>query len=309
MASIKSSHKPKFGISLPTPLVMIALVVVYIIWGSTYLAGAFALESFPPFMLVGIRLFVAILILFTVLMARRIPFPPRRQMLNAGIIGGLMFGGGAGLVAVAQGMGVASGLASLAVAAVPIWATIFASFLGYRPTSLEMIGLAVGIGGVALLNMENGLQSQPLGALILLIGPMLWAFGSMMSNRLTMPKGFMGTAFQMTGGCVVLMILSFLSGEQFPSEPSTISTIALVYLTIFGTLVAFSAYMYLVRTVRPALATSYAYVNPVIAVVLGMTLRAELITPLGILAMVVIITGVVLVMMGKQKTEKVKTGS
>lgn len=305
MANMKALRKPNVSISLPPPFVMTALIAVYLIWGSTYLAGAYALESFPPFMLVASRLFFATVILITTLKVRGVAFPPVRQMLNAMMIGGLMFGGGAGLVAVAQGMGVASGLASLAVAAVPIWATIFASFLGYRPTKIEMVGLTIGISGVALLNMENGLQSQPFGALILLIGPMLWAFGSMMSNRLTMPKGFMGTVFQMTGGFLVLAVLSFLSGERFPTEPSTISTIAIVYLTIFGTLVAFSAYMYLVRTVRPALATSYAYVNPVIAVVLGMSLRAEPITSLGILAMVVIVTGVVLVMMGK-RTEKPK---
>ncbi len=305
MASMKTFRKPNLSISFPPPLVMIALIAIYLIWGSTYLGGAYALESFPPFMLVGIRLFFATIILVIVLRMRGMPFPPVREMINAAMIGGLMFGGGAGLVAAAQGMGVASGLASLAVAAVPIWATIFASFLGYRPTKVEMVGLAVGISGVALLNMENGLQSQPLGAFILLIGPMMWAFGSMMSNRLRMPDGFMGTVFQMIGGFLVLMVLSYLSGEQFPSNPSVVSTVAVVYLTLFGTLVAFSAYMYLVRTVRPALATSYAYVNPVIAVVLGMTIRAEPITSLGIIAMIVIVTGVILVMMGKQ-TEKVK---
>jgi len=307
MANIKSLSKPRWDITFPPPLVMVALIAIYLIWGSTYLGGAYALESYPPFMLVGIRLFFATIILTAILKFRGVPFPPVRQMLNAMFIGGLMFGGGAGLVSTAQSIGVASGLASLAVAAVPIWATIFASLLGYRPTRLEAIGLGIGILGVALLNMENGLQSQPLGALILLIGPMLWAFGSMISNRLTMPKGFMATVFQMIGGFIVLMFLSMLSGEQFPSQPSVVSTIALVYLTIFGTLVAFSAFMYLVRTVRPALATSYAYVNPVIAVVLGMSLRAEPITSLGILAMVVIIIGVALVMMGKRKLEKAES--
>jgi drug/metabolite transporter (DMT)-like permease len=281
-------------------MVIISLIAVYLIWGSTYLGSAYALESFPSFMLVAIRLFFGVLILLVVLKVRGVPFPSVRQSVNAMFIGGLMFGGGAGLVATAQGLGVASGLASLAVAAVPIWATIFASFLGHRPSKIEVVGLVVGISGVVLLNMENGLQSQPLGAMILLIGPMLWAFGSMMSNRLVMPKGFMGTAFQMIGGFFVLLLLSLVRGEHFPSEPSSVSMVAMVYLTLFGTLIGFSAYMYLVRTVRPALATSYAYVNPVIAVMLGIVLRSELITPLGILAMVVIVLGVLLVMIGKR---------
>jgi drug/metabolite transporter (DMT)-like permease len=300
MASTKALHKSSIRFSFPPPMVIISLIAVYLIWGSTYLGSAYALESFPSFMLVAIRLFFGVLILLVVLKVRGVPFPSVRQSVNAMFIGGLMFGGGAGLVATAQGLGVASGLASLAVAAVPIWATIFASFLGHRPSKIEVVGLVVGISGVVLLNMENGLQSQPLGAMILLIGPMLWAFGSMMSNRLVMPKGFMGTAFQMIGGFFVLLLLSLVRGEHFPSEPSSVSMVAMVYLTLFGTLIGFSAYMYLVRTVRPALATSYAYVNPVIAVMLGIVLRSELITPLGILAMVVIVLGVLLVMIGKR---------
>jgi drug/metabolite transporter (DMT)-like permease len=303
MANSKLIQKPGINFSLPPIKVMIALLAVYLIWGSTYLGGAIALRSYPPFMLVAIRLIFAIIILMTGLTLTRAHFPTKRQMLNASFVGGLMFGGGAGLVSMAQGLGVASGLASLAVGAVPIWATIFASILGYRPTQLEMIGLVIGISGVALLNMENGLQSQPLGAFILLIGPMMWAFGSMISNRLSMPKGFMGTAFQMIGGFIVLMLISFIRGEQFPTQLELVPTVAVIYLALFGTLVAFSSYMYLVRTVRPALATSYAYVNPVIAVVLGITLNSEPITSLGILAMVVIVTGVVLVMMGKQKSK------
>ncbi len=301
MASIKTLPKCDFRLSFPPVPVIGALILVYIIWGSTYLGGAIALESYPAFMVVSSRLMIAMVILMTILKIKHVPFPPVRQMLNAAFIGGLMFGGGAGLVAFAQQNGVASGLASLGVAAVPLWATIFASVLGYRPGRLEVVGLVVGISGVAILNLEHGMQSQPLGATALLIGPTLWAFGSMFSNRLTMPKGLMGTVFQMMGGSFVLVVMSILSHEQFPSHPSLRSTLALLLLAIFGTLIAFSAYMYLVRTVRPTLATSYAYVNPVIAVMLGIVLLAEQITPTGILAMVVIVTGVVLLMMGKHQ--------
>lgn len=305
MATSKTLVSPKIGITLPPLPVIGALISIYIIWGSTYLGGAIALESYPPFILVATRLSIAIVIMLAALKIRRVPFPPVRQALNAAFIGGLMFGGGAGLVAFAQQQGVASGLASLGVAAVPLWATMFAFLFGYRPSKLEVIGLMVGISGVAILNMENGMQSQPIGAIALLVGPMLWAFGSMFSNRLTMPKGFMGTVFQMIGGATVLIVMSLVRGEQFPTEPTLPATIALILLAIFGTLVAFSAYMYLVRTVRPALATSYAYVNPVIAVMLGIVLLAEQITPTGIVAMIVIVTGVVLVMLGKNR-DKVK---
>jgi drug/metabolite transporter (DMT)-like permease len=301
MTSVKIVSKPILGLNLPPLPVIGALLLVYIIWGSTYLGGAIALESYPAFMVVGIRLMIATFILMTLLKLRHVPFPPVRQMVNAAFIGGLMFGGGAGLVSFAQQNGVASGLTSLGVAAVPLWATIFASIFGYRPSRLEVVGLMIGISGVAILNMEHGMQSQPVGATALLIGPTLWAFGSMFSKRLTMPQGLMGTVFQMMGGTTVLFMMSVLSHEQFPVAPSLRSTLALVLLAIFGTLIAFSAYMYLVRTVRPTLATSYAYVNPVIAVLLGILLLSEHITSTGILAMIVIVTGVILLMIGKHQ--------
>lgn len=303
MIRTKLLSRPNLSIVLPPVPVMVALVAVYLIWGSTYLGGAIALESYPPFMLVALRLLMATVVLLVILRVQRVALPSKREMLNAGIIGGLMFGGGAGLVSFAQ-QWVASGLASLAVAMVPIWASLFARLWGHRPSKLEVIGLGVGILGVTILNMEHGMQAEPLGALALLVGPMLWAFGSMWSKRLTMPRGTMATVFQMIGGGIVLMVMSVLNHEAIMELPTLKSTVALLYLAGFGTLVAFSAYMYLVRTVRPALATSYAYVNPMIAVVLGVVLAAEHITSVGVLAMVVILTGVVLVVLGKQEKAK-----
>ena len=300
MSASKSLPKPFFQLHLPAIRVAAALCVTYLIWGSTYLGAAIVLESYGPFMLTAIRLVVAIVILFTVLKVRSARFPSARLMLNAAITGALMFAG-AGMVALGQDVGVTSGLASLAVGAVPIWATLIAFFFGHRPGQIEVLGLAIGICGVAILNMDSGMQAQPLGALILLIGPMLWAFGSVLSSRLSLPSGFMAVLFQMMGGMASLIIISFMRGEQFPVNPSPLSTVTLIYLAVIGTLVGFSAYMYLVRTVRPALATSYAYVNPVIAVILGAWLLAEAVTSTGILAMLVIITGVVMVMIGKSR--------
>lgn len=302
MTLAKTLFKPGLQIHLPPTLsVAIALLTIYLIWGSTYLATAIALESYPPFMLIAIRLLVSIAILLPGLKRRQSAQLSPRQILNAAVTGGLMFGGGAGLVALAQDLGVASGLTSLAAAAVPIWATLFAFFVGHRPGALELVGLMIGIGGVALLNMENGMQAQPLGAIVLIIGPMVWAFGAVMSNRLAMPSGRLGIALQMTGGFMALALISLLRGEQFPIAPSLMATAMLAYLALFGTLVAFSAYMYLVRTVRPALANSYAYVNPAIAVMLGIWFLSESVSAVGVLAMAVIVAGVILVMIGKSR--------
>lgn len=300
MSTSRILRKPVWLISMPPWRVIAALSTVYIVWGSTYLGAAYALESYPPFMLTALRLLIAIGILFTTLRLRRAAFPARRQLVNAAFTGALMFSG-AGMVALGQELGVSSGLASVAVAAVVIWATIFASLFGHRPGRVEMYGLVIGIAGVALLNFEQGMQANPLGALILVIGPVIWAFGSMISNRLAMPTGIISVMFQMIGGLFALTLLSLLRGEQLPSDPSATASLALAYLGAIGTLVGFSAYMYLVRNVRPALATSYGYVNPVIAVILGISLRGESITHIGVLAMVVIISGVGLVMIGKSR--------
>lgn len=279
---------------------MLALATIYLIWGSTYVGVSYALESYPPFLLTALRLLGGVGILSLTLRFRRAGLPPRREMFNAVFTGALMFTG-AGMMALGQDLGAASGLASVAVAAVVIWATAFATLFGYRPGRLELFGLLIGIGGVVLLNLEKGMQANPLGAFILVLGPMVWAFGTIISNRIGVPAGMMGVAFQMVGGFIALSIISQLRGEPIPMQPGANATIALLYLSVIGTLLGFSAYMYLVRNVRPALATSYGYVNPVIAVMLGISLRGEVITPVGILAMIVIISGVALVLVGKRR--------
>ena len=293
---LKGPHVPH----LPPLPVLIALGAVYLIWGSTYLATAIVLESYPPFLLTALRLLLSIIILLATLRLRRESPSSPRQIFNAAFTGAMMFAG-AGMVAAGQDLGVASGLASLAVGAVPLWATFFALFFGHKPGTVEGAGLCVGIIGVAILNLDKGMQSQPLGALVALSGALLWALGSVLSHRMSLPRGFNGIMFQMSGGFAALLFVSFATGEGFPANPAPLATVALFYLAVVGTLVAFSAYMYLVRTVRTSLATSYAYVNPVIAVILGAALLAESVTESTVLATAVIVTGVILVMLGKRR--------
>ncbi len=280
--------------------VALALATIYLFWGSSYLGVAYALESYPSFLLSALRLLGCIVVLAPMLVWRGASLPSRREMISAAMLGTLMFSG-AGLVALGQELGVSSGLTSVATAAVVIWATLFAGLLGHHPGKLEMTGVVIGIVGVALLNLEKGMQANPAGALALLLGPMAWALGSMISNRIAMPSGLMSVFFQMLGGFCVLILLGALRGEQIPSDPALSATAALIYLSLFPTLLGFSVFMYLVREVRPALATSYGYVNPMIAVLLGISLRAESITHIGALAMAVIISGVLLVLIGKSR--------
>jgi drug/metabolite transporter (DMT)-like permease len=274
--------------------IIIALLAVYISWGSTYLVIRIAIEELPPLFMMGIRFFLVGIGLFLFLRMRGTPNPDREQWINATKIGTLLFLGGSALVAYAE-QWVASGLAALVIATTPLWTVLFAGIWNEWPTRSEWAGLLLGLIGIVLLNFEGNLQASPLGAAALLIAAAAWAFGSAWSRRLSLPTGQMAGAIQMiTGGAVVLLV-SLLIGERVTTIPSWRSIGAVVYLAIFGSLVGFTAYMYLLARVRPALATSYAYVNPVFAVALGVWLAGEKITAIGIIAMLIIVAGVALV--------------
>ncbi len=280
--------------------VIIALLAVYISWGSTYLAIRIALKDFQPFFMMGIRFFAVGTGLFLFLRVRGAAMPDRVQWFNGLLIGGLMFVGG-GVVAVAE-QWIESGLTSLIIATTPLWTVLFAGIWKRRPTRLEMIGLAVGLAGIAVLNYENNMRANPLGVVILLLSAISWAFGSMWSQRLSLPTGPMSSAVLMINGGALLLIISLLAGESVGGAPGWESVGAILYLAVFGSLIGFSAYNYLLGKVRPALATSYAYVNPVIAVILGVLVAGERITWIGITAMLIILTSVALVMLGQKET-------
>ncbi|MDX1993687.1 MAG: drug/metabolite exporter YedA [bacterium] len=278
----------------------LALLSVYVIWGSTYLALRIGIETMPPFFLTGTRFLIAGGLMFAFLRLRGAPMPTGKEWRNAAIIGTLMLGFGTGGVAFAE-QWVDSGLAAVAVAVVPVWVALFTGLTGRWPTRMEWVGLVIGLAGVGLLNLENGMRANPQGAAALILGPICWATGSILSRHLALPKGFMASAVEMIGGGAVLMTASLLLGERLTQTPSLPSVLALIYLITFGSWIGFSAYMYLLKEVRPALATSYAYVNPIVAVALGAVFVGERITPVGIVAMLVILSGVVMVAFGREK--------
>jgi len=281
-------------------MIILSLLALYLLWGGTYLGMRFALQGFPPFIMAAVRQLSAGVILYLFLRVRGNPRPTRAQWLAAALVGGLLLVGGNGIVSFAE-QWVSSGLAALALGAVPLWAALFSGLFGRWPTRVEWFGLVLGFSGIILLNLENGLHANPIGAIALLIAPMSWAFGSILSQRLPMPKGIMSSAAEMlTGGCM-LFIVGLGSGERMTSFPAPRPLLAMAFLVIGGSLIAFSAYGYLLRRVRPALATSYAYVNPVVAVGLGAALAGEQITLVEVLAMLTILSGVVLVSMGRER--------
>ncbi len=280
--------------------VLLALFSLYIIWGATYLGMHFALASFPPFLMAGLRFLIAGTLLYTFLRMRGMAAPSRTQMIGSTIIGILLLAGSNGAVAFAE-QWVSSGLAAVGIAAVPLWAALFIGLMGHWPSRIEWVGLSLGFVGVILLNLEKGVWANPIGAFALLLAPICWALGSALSSRISLPPGLMASATQMVMGGVFLLCLGLLSGERIHSFPTVNAWLALAFLVVFGSLIAFSAYGYLLRNVRPALATSYAYVNPMVAVGLGVLFASEHITLIGILAMIIILVGVGLVSLRKNR--------
>jgi drug/metabolite transporter (DMT)-like permease len=281
-------------------IILLSLLSLYTLWGGTYLGMRVALEGFPPFFVAGFRQLLAGIILYVFLRSRGAARPTRAQWLGAAIVGGLLLVVGNGGVVFAE-QWVSSGLAALALGAIPLWAALFSGLFGRWPRPIEWCGLAIGFAGLVLLNLENGLHANPLGAIVLLIAPISWALGSILSQHLPSPKGLMASAAQMLAGGVMLFIVGTLLGERMTAFPGPRPLIAMAYLIVGGSLIGFTAYGYLLRNTRPALATSYAYVNPLVAVGLGVALAGEHITLIGVLAMFTILSGVVLVTMGKEQ--------
>jgi len=280
--------------------VIIALATLYLAWSSTYLAIRFSLESFPPFFTAGFRYMLVGAGMYGYLRMKGIPAPSREQWRNSSVIGAfLLLGGTAGVVYAMQWVG--SGTAALVIATTPLWTVLFGGIWRQWPQRNEWMGLVLGFAGIVLLNMQGDLRTHPTGAVLLVLSAASWSFGSVLSLRLKLPSAMMASAAQMFSGGVLVLLIGFLTGESIPAHPPARAIAALAYLAIFGSLLGYTAYTYLLNNVRPALATSYSYVNPALAVLLGSWFADEKITGITIAAMLVILSGVVLVIMGQRK--------
>jgi len=283
--------------------VLLALLTVYLVWGSTYLAIHFALISFPPFLMMGSRFIVAGILLFAWLKLRGTPNPTARQWRDGAVVGVLLLGGGMGLTAVAQQY-VSSGLTAVFIACAPLMFALWAGLFGDWPGRREWVGILTGFAGAALLASGGEFAAEPIGALALGCAVACWTFGSVLSQKkLALAPGAMGFASEMLIGGAFLLGVGWLQGESLAASFDTRAVLAWGYLVIAGSLAAFSAYMYLLSKVSPALASSYAYVNPVIAVLLGVWLADEVIGTREITAMAVILGSVLLLTTAKTATK------
>jgi drug/metabolite transporter (DMT)-like permease len=285
-------------IEVPSPaparwLIIAALLAVYVIWGSTYLVMRVGLETLPPFLMSGSRFLTAGALLFAFLRLRGAPSPTRQEWIACAKVGVLLLVIGNGFVAFAE-QHVSSSVAAMVVATMPLWMALLSSFTGQRPSRVEWVGLLLGFVGVALLQLSGQLDASPWMVFALLFAPVSWALGSVWSKRLPLPKGPMATAAEMLTGGTSLLVVSFARGERLAHAPSMRSIGAVAFLIVFGSIVAFSAYGFLLRSTRPAIATSYAYVNPVVALVLGIALGGEHAGAMTWVAAAIILAGVVI---------------
>ena len=284
----------------PRVLVPLALLGVYVIWGSTYLAIRVAVAGYPPLVMASVRFLIAGLVMLALLRWRGVVMPTRRQWRNCLITGTLLLGVGNGLVCFAE-QTVASGIAAVAVASVALFMALFAGLYGQWPSRLESIGLIIGFAGVVVLNFGGELRGSAPGAIALVVAAIAWAFGSVWSKHQDMPHPAMSAAAQMLCACVPLALVALLTGEHLPEAIDVHATYALTYLIIAGSLLGFSAYVYVLHHTRPALASSYGYVNPPVAVLVGVLLGGETVTRLDVVGMTVILIGVVAITLAKTK--------
>lgn len=290
----------------PPRLLIAALLACYLVWGSTYLAIRVALESFPPFFQMGTRFLAAGLLLMAWVRWRSgrdsaapTPWPTRREWRNAAVVGGLMLGVGMGMVASAE-QHIGSGLIASFIAVVPMMVCGLGLLFGQRPSRLELAGMVIGIAGVLLLVRGASFSAAPAGLAFIGIATLAWSLGSVLSStRLPLAAGPSGFASEMLCGGAILMVISLVLGEQFAWPPQPRAALAWVYLVVFGSLIAFSAYMYLLGHASPAMATSYAFVNPLIALLLGIAAANEAVTRGEWIACGVILLGVFLIFRGK----------
>jgi drug/metabolite transporter (DMT)-like permease len=284
--------------------VALAFASIYIIWGSTYLAIRIAIETMPPFLMAGSRFLIAGALLFVWAMARGEPRPSRIHLRPIVIIGGLLLLGGNGGVTWAE-QTVPSGTAALLVATVPLWMVLLDWLRpgGTRPGNRVFLALALGFIGIVLLigpsEIAGGDKSTLVGSVVIILAALSWATGSIYSRSAQLPESpIVSTALEMLAGGALLFLVGTLAGEWGKldlAQVSSRSLLSLAYLIVFGSIIAFTAYIWLLKVSTPARISTYAYVNPVVAVFLGWAIVDEVLTGQTLIAAAVIVSAVVII--------------
>jgi drug/metabolite transporter (DMT)-like permease len=293
---LASASSPALARTAVEPRIALSLLAVYVIWSSTYLAIHVVVAELPPLLSASLRFVPAGLVMLLIARRRGAAGPPARAWLRVLPIGALLFLGGNGFVSIAQ-QSVTSGGAAVVCAMMPLWVGVLGALAGERPTRREWLALLLGFVGVTVLMGGPSLAGEPLHVRVLIASPICWATGSILTRRLPGSIGrdpFMLPAMELLTGGAVLAAAGGALGERLPTDASATAWLAVGYLAVFGSLVAFTAYNWLLRNARPVIATSYAYVNPILAVLIGATLSGEPIGATTVIANALIVGAVLL---------------
>jgi len=283
-----------------SPLVLACLAATWLVWGSTYLAIRFALVGFAPFYLMATRFLIAGAFLMAWQLARGAAWPTAREWRNALLVGTLMLGGGMGGTAYAE-QTIASGLVVAVIAVIPILLVVINLAFKVYPRRSELLAVCVGLAGVIMLTQGAGIHGSPAGLLAVLLGTSGWALGSVLSQRkFTLAPGATGFASELLCGGAALLAMSALRGESWHWTIQPSAWAAWLYLVVFGTLIAFNAYMVLLARTSASLAASYSLVNPVVALLLGVTLGRESVSAWEWLSAGIVLVGVVILFVGRR---------
>lgn len=292
-----------------TAFVVLALGIVYVVWGSTYLAIRIVVQDLPPLSSAGWRFLCGALILAAILASRggvrrlRATWP---QLRGCAILGFLLPAAGNGLVSVGEQLGAPSGIAALLIAAVPLWVIVYRASSTDKPSRRTTAGVLLGFAGLVGLITAAGIGGEVLigPCLVIVVASICWSFGSWKVPSLTLPRDpFVVAVYEMAFGSAFLMLGGAVSGENLvPRSAPVDSWLAWVYLVIFGSVIAFTSYVWLLNAAPISLVATYAYVNPVVAVMLGWLVFAEPVTPAILIGGAVVIAGVALVVSAERRT-------
>jgi drug/metabolite transporter (DMT)-like permease len=299
------SSRPAPVLAPASPVrIAVSLVALYVVWGSTYLAIRIAVETIPPLTGSAVRFLIAGSLLYAATIrsgAASGDRPGRREWRDATVIGGLLLAGGNGLLAIGE-QTVPSGIAALIIATLPLWVAILGRlFFGVVLTRTIVAGTVIGFAGVAVLVWPTGASGglDPFGVAVVLLSPVFWATGSLFSRTAHVPRHpLVGTAMQMLAGSAILFVLAVVTGDLFrvrPAEITSASFTAIAYLVLVGSLVGYTAYVWLLRVAPISLVATYAFVNPVIAVLLGWLVLAEPLEPRTLAAGAIIVVAVAVI--------------
>lgn len=292
-----------------TGAVWAALAIVYVVWGSTYLGIRVVVETMPPFLSAGARFITAGLLLAALLAwrhGRAVLRVTRAQLASAAVVGLLLLLGGNGVVVLAE-TSVPSGLTALLIAVVPAWVVLLRTAFGERPGVGAYTGVLLGLAGLAVLTLP-GLSGDVRigGVLLVILATLMWSVGSFTSSRIPMPRNpFTASAYEMVAGGLGCLLVGLGRGEQRGLDLAAVSArswTALAYLIVFGSLIAFTAYAWLLQSAPLSLVATYAYVNPVVAVLLGALLLHEALTWPIVLGGTVVVAGVCLIVSTERRT-------